>query len=437
MAMRNTYDLSHYSFMCGKMGRLMTLSTIPIVAGDSLSLHLNGAFRLSPLRRDLAMDAFVDTFAFFVPYRHVYGEHWLDFIRDGYDASSTVSRDGSNTMRFQSNTISEPLEYLGWSNIDGTSPRWLLEGYNKIWNRYFRIPNGPVAEVNDNAQPADADSRLYGRTCARLRSLPLSGINSTLETDDFTLAVPAPGNRASIDLKALALKAARYKTELSRDWFNRRYNDIMKSIYDSNINADADERPTLIMRSSNWMSGYDVEGTGDATLGQYSGKAAMITEMGIPRRFYPEHGTLWIMALVRFPTIFESERHYLLSKGNFSYAQVAGDPTIGERCAPVVHSVQEFFDSTSNVQLGLFPWEQWYRTHPSTIHRTYQNIGGFPFLKDIPTSHSNVQYYQPGDYEDMFATTQLGHWRSQLRIAVQADRVVASPTASIFAGTKI
>src|SRR5438270_7864632 len=40
-------------------------------------------FRSSPLRRGLAIDSTVDIFTFYVPHRHVYGEQWIKFMKDG------------------------------------------------------------------------------------------------------------------------------------------------------------------------------------------------------------------------------------------------------------------------------------------------------------------------------------------------------------------
>src|SRR5256885_12252114 len=43
-----------------------------------------GALRLSPLRRGLAIDSTVDMCTFYVPHRHVYGEQWIKFMKDGF-----------------------------------------------------------------------------------------------------------------------------------------------------------------------------------------------------------------------------------------------------------------------------------------------------------------------------------------------------------------
>src|SRR5260370_38863114 len=46
-----------------------------------------GALRLSPLRRGLAIDSSVGIFTFYVPHRHVYGEQWIKFMKDGVNAT--------------------------------------------------------------------------------------------------------------------------------------------------------------------------------------------------------------------------------------------------------------------------------------------------------------------------------------------------------------
>src|SRR5690625_7067613 len=80
-AERMPHDLSHLGFLAGQIGRLITISTTPVIAGDSFEMDAVGALRLSPLRRGLAIDSTVDIFTFYVPHRHVYGEQWIKFMR--------------------------------------------------------------------------------------------------------------------------------------------------------------------------------------------------------------------------------------------------------------------------------------------------------------------------------------------------------------------
>src|SRR5262245_60476915 len=116
-AERMPHDLSHLGFLAGQIGRLITISTTPVIAGDSFEMdavgalrlyplrrripssptpviagesfemYAVGALRLSPLRRGLAIDSTVDIFTFYVPHRHVYGEQWIKFMKDGVNAT--------------------------------------------------------------------------------------------------------------------------------------------------------------------------------------------------------------------------------------------------------------------------------------------------------------------------------------------------------------
>src|SRR5438067_11301163 len=64
-AERMPHDLSHHGFLAGQIGRLITISTTPVIAGDSFEMDAVGALRLSPLRRGLAIDSTVDIFTFY------------------------------------------------------------------------------------------------------------------------------------------------------------------------------------------------------------------------------------------------------------------------------------------------------------------------------------------------------------------------------------
>src|SRR5207249_11918355 len=67
-AERMPHDLSHLGFLAGQIGRLITISTTPVIAGDSFEMDAVGALRLSPLRRGLAIDSTVDISTFSLPH---------------------------------------------------------------------------------------------------------------------------------------------------------------------------------------------------------------------------------------------------------------------------------------------------------------------------------------------------------------------------------
>src|SRR5690606_41085769 len=82
-----THTLSLHGIMAGQIARLDTISSTPVIAGDSFEMDAVGALRLSPLRRGLTIDSTVDIFTFYVPHRQVYGEQWIKFMKDGVNAT--------------------------------------------------------------------------------------------------------------------------------------------------------------------------------------------------------------------------------------------------------------------------------------------------------------------------------------------------------------
>src|SRR5690625_5308295 len=86
-AERMPHDLSHLGFLAGQIGRLITISTTPVIAGDSFEMDAVGDLRLSPLRRGLAIDSNGVIFTFYVTHRHVFGKQWIMFMWDGVNAT--------------------------------------------------------------------------------------------------------------------------------------------------------------------------------------------------------------------------------------------------------------------------------------------------------------------------------------------------------------
>src|SRR5690606_41311310 len=69
-----------------------------------------------------------------------------------------------------------------------------------------------------------------------------------------------------------------------RDYFMQRYHDVISS-FGGKTSYDADNRPLLVMRSNLWASGYDVDGTDQTSLGQFSGRVQQTYKHSVPRFF--------------------------------------------------------------------------------------------------------------------------------------------------------
>ncbi len=294
--MRSRYDLRHFSFVPLLCGRLQTLFQFQVFAGDSLDLRSFQVCRLSPLRRYMVVEPALELFAFYIPSRHIYGDLWIDFISQGIDESVTLP-----SYPFPNSTGN--AGYLGFRSREGHSyPAESIDGYNQIWNRYFRVPSDNSSSIGFGELPngfltIGGKAWEYGHRCAYPKTIYNTGLVSNLQDADYQ--VPSEG---VLDVRELEQVRARYGSEQARNFFANtdRYRDFLKLIYgkgSGKINIDADQRPELLMHHHAHVGGGDVNGTGDTNLGNYTGKGIGGEHFGFPRRFFPESGRIWLMAL--------------------------------------------------------------------------------------------------------------------------------------------
>src|SRR5437588_2417034 len=132
-AERRLQHLLSHVFLAGQIGRLIIILTTPVVIAGSFYVNDAVGLRLPPLRRGLAIDSTVDIFTFYVPHRHVYGEQWSKFMKDGVNATPlpTVNTTG----------YIDHAAFLGTINPDTNKiPKHLFQGYLNIYNNYFKAP---------------------------------------------------------------------------------------------------------------------------------------------------------------------------------------------------------------------------------------------------------------------------------------------------------
>src|SRR5438045_3075254 len=100
-------------------------------------------------------------------------------------------------------------------------------------------------------------------------------------------------------------------------------------VYGSILLACASKRPVAIYTS----------------LGEFSGRVQQTYKHSVPRFFVPEHGTMFTLALVRFPPTATKEIQYLNAKGALTYTDIAGDPVLYGNLPPREISMKDVFRS--------------------------------------------------------------------------------------------
>src|SRR5205085_546468 len=104
----------------------------------------------------------------------------------------------------------------------------------------------------------------YGFRCCHLKNIWTAPLPPETE-----LSRQMTTSTTSIDIMGLQAAYANLHTDQERDYFMQRYHDVISS-FGGKTSYDADNRPLLVMRSNLWASGYDVDGTDQTSLGQFS-----------------------------------------------------------------------------------------------------------------------------------------------------------------------
>jgi len=355
--------------------------------------------------------------------RHIY-PNWADFIKDGYDESVTLGT--------YSTSASTPIYCAGYPLPGGTTiPKWLVVPYMKVWNRYFKLPTD-ADYADDYLLTASEQMRYYGLPCGHEKAIWNTGLTDDLTSADSQYTVSG----SVVSLPDLELVQARLHGELTRSYTANRYRDVLSRIWGTDVNIDADQRPWLLAHTKQWLSGYDVNATDSAGLGSYSGRAVGQSILNFPRRFFPEHGVILLMRLVRFPPIHPFVVNYLPTKAEPTYSEIGGDPEIIKRSQPVSSTIGDFQFGGGSTGLGKIPYGNWFRAETSAVHYKYFEVGGHPFINTPIAAKSDVTYIDSTAYDHMFDSTELKHHNSQSY--VQGERISFVPPAemSIYAGTK-
>ncbi|AXL15490.1 major capsid protein [Microviridae sp.] len=421
--MRNRYKymMPFQSHTVGQIGRIQTVAVIPVCAGDSIRLNWGSAVRLSPLKRYMTSDPQFDLTWFYVKHRHAYGQAWEDFVQDGIMETETFAGVGVTNVA-----------YLGMPLYTGTVPLWLTHAYNEILNRYYRFPTDEARiRAADQVETTDAGKE-FGALAARLKTMWSTGVDDEISASVREVAVSG----GVFDVMDLAQARRNLKTEADRQWMSVRYKEVLQNQFGGNANTDADERPTMLGRTTKFMSGQDVNGTGDVSLGTFTGKSINVIQSGFPRKFCEEHGVIIGLSLMRFPPVHQNERHQMLGDPNPDYAFFTGDQELWGAQPPIQLNGQDIFNGSGSVNLGLIPYGQHYRYQPSFVHSRFTGATSFPFLQNLPVNVDQARYCQDLEYNNVFQSTVFGHYQQHAACRVEKSTHVPGPLSSMYAGVK-
>ena len=413
-------DLGSQTYASGKIGSVTPLCVVPVVAGDSIAMRSLQVMEMRPFVRGIVLDAQIDTCTFFVPHRHIYGADWIKFLREGRDTS----------VVFPERTTSHIPRFIPWLERQDNLPAWLADGYFKIWNRYFRPPNQGIAEINEMPSTLPAEWREFGYPAAHLPAVWNGGIET--QPTDAQRELDVSGG--TLDLIDLADKANEYASQLDRDWMGNYYSDMLKVVWHGHAGTDADQRPTLVWHDTQMSSGQNIYGTSGSNLASNAGKSHAVVNHSFPKRFFGEHGALWTVQVVRFEPVHQREIHFLSASGKTSYGEFACDPRYISGQPPVLHNVQDFFDTQQTNDLFYQGFGQWYRSQPNWVSYNVENLDAYPFMSSVPADYEDTSLVKMQDYDKIFQGGGQFHWEARTGFDVSCDRAIPSTMSTAYTG---
>lgn len=174
------------------------------------------------------------------------------------------------------------------------------------------------------------------------------------------------------------------------------------------------------------MPGMELESINPAQIGGKVGGR-------VPRKFIPEHGTIYFFTCVRVKPTYDKSKDYLLDDiVNFGNPRKLLAHPAGASAQPEPIKLADLFsDSSSSDVIGYVPWNHWHRSHSDYWNPDFENVDeGWP-QRDTPTSKLELRRHP--NYDEIFSTNQFGNGQIHSMFNVTAMRNLGATTDSVKA----
>lgn len=199
---RSVFDLSYSKMFTCDFGQLIPVAADEVYPGDSFDIGTQMVVRMQPTVAPVMHEINATAHYFFVPNRLLW-DKWEDFITGGENGQFDEAANPPPRWSPASTVVGSLWDYFGMPV--GVSPtgalplQFPLNGYNFIWNEYYRDENTMTAVAIDQEAVLKRSwekdyfaSALPWQQRGIAPALPISGITSAVWTDaDF--ATTAPG----------------------------------------------------------------------------------------------------------------------------------------------------------------------------------------------------------------------------------------------------
>lgn len=372
MRKRNKFNLSHYHSLTCDSGRLIPISLVDVLPGDSFKMSSTILLRMSPMVNPVMHPIRVRVHHFFVPFRLIW-DSWEDFITGaGNDAFPRLTLPVGKPS-----DVGTLRDYLGLpidNKVEVEVSSLPFRAYNLIYNEFYRdqdlidelvVPTGSYKEPIDSKTGEvesltnyslqniswEKDYFTTSRPWAQKGpavSIPVQGADKNIPLNQPTkplfyaggasgnvslggpgylqtgngsdlsytggLSVNAKGfDIANVNIHDLRLALGLQRYAEARANFGSRYIEYLRYAFGVKCSDYRLQRPEYLGGGSSLMQISEVLGTGDGNLGSLGGHGIGMSKTNSFIRFFEEFGYIMSFMSVLPKTIYSQgiDRHWL------------------------------------------------------------------------------------------------------------------------------
>lgn len=224
---------------------------------------------------------------------------------------------------------------------------------------------------------------------------------------------------------------AQFRARQAQEYYGKRFEEVHKLLWSTSPPREIATVPEFLGRSIRWLSGHDIAGTAGPQLGEVVGKMIGGIKYRIPRKFYNEHGTLYVFAALRPRPMYRFEQQFLDRVANWSYENVMAPPEAGIEEPHDVLEADLFSDRNGNTVLGKHPALTHFREHPNFQNSILDEEDDGWVARGTP-GNGDTRYMS--NYDDIFQTLAGGHGKIFVMNQFHAQRPIRPAVDSVMGG---
>ncbi|WNK15017.1 MAG: major capsid protein [Microvirus sp.] len=485
---RTKHSLSHYKLTTFDFGKLVPVSCVDVLPGDSLRMSTSALLRVTPLLTPVMHPCRVRIHHWFVPYRILW-DGWEDFITGGPDGMN-------NTVPPNADIIAAEGGFWDHIGIPPTTDpininTFPIKAYAKIWNEFYRdqdlqpeIPlDIPIPQTLQNIAwekdyftaarpwtqkgpeitvPLGTTAPVVGRSGGGVNNVPylfedgqgqgryfsgrVSGSDATFSPNIVSdAAVMHWGasqtgleadlrNATSANINELRLAFALQRYEEARAQYGSRYTEYLRYLGVRSSDARL-QRPeylgggkTTINFSEVLRTGAESAATGENSIGEMFGHGIAATRSNRFIKFFEEHGVVLTLASIRPKSIYAdgvAKQHTKKTKEDYWQKELEA---IGQQA---ILNKEVYANSTNrDATFGYADRYAEYKSTPSGISAEFRNVLDDWHLARLFSSEPalNSTFVKCEPTKRVFAEQTKNSVWAMFQHSIQARRLVGNTT---------